>query len=338
MKAVRLFEPGRYPRLEEVAEPTVDGPWDVIVRIAGAGLCRTDLHLIEGMGGGLPLPRTLGHENAGWVAELGSAVSHLAVGDAVILHPLASCGFCLACRRGDDMGCTNGRFTGVTADGGMAEAVKTNARAVVKLPPGLEPRDVAAHADAGLTAYHAVKKAVPRLLPGTTAVVLGAGGLGHIGVQCLKAMTAARVIVVDRIEAALDLAGKLGGDELVLADGTQVQRVRDLTDGAGADVVLDFVGEGGAEQDARALLGRAGIHYVVGYGGTIEMKTMEFMAAEKSVVGSQVGTYSDLVELMHLAATGAVSLHNRIYPLEAVGDAIDDLKAGRLQGRGVLVP
>jgi NAD+-dependent secondary alcohol dehydrogenase Adh1 len=226
----------------------------------------------------------------------------------------------------------------MSADGGMAESVKTNARAVVKLPPGLEPRDVAAHADAGLSAYHAVKKALPHLVPGTTAVVIGAGGLGHIGLQCLKVLTAARLIVVDPLEPALELARKLGADEVVVADGTQVDKVRGLTDGAGADAVFDFVGEHGAQQDAGAVLGRGGLHYVVGYGGTMELPTIDFIMQEKSVIGNQVGTYVDLVELMQLAASGLVSLHNRVYPLEAVEDAIEDLRAGRLQGRGVLVP
>jgi NAD+-dependent secondary alcohol dehydrogenase Adh1 len=334
MRAVRLAD-DRHLRIEDVAEPKAEGPWDVIVKVGGAGLCRTDLHLIDS---GFPLPFTLGHENAGWVSEIGPAVQNVVVGDAVILHPIASCGLCLECHRGEEVRCTAGQFIGMSADGGMAEAVKTNARALVKLPPGLEPRDVAAHSDAGLSAYHAVKKAIPHLVPGTTAVVIGAGGLGHIGLQCLKALTAARVIVVDPLEAALDLATKLGADEVVVADGTQVDKVRGLTEGTGADAVFDFVGEHGAQQDAGAVLGRGGLHYVVGYGGTMEMQTLDFIVQEKSVIGNQVGTYVDLVELMHLAAGGLVSLHNRVYPLEAVDDAIEDLRAGRLQGRGVLVP
>ena len=164
-----------------MAEPKISGPNDVIVRIGGAGLCRTDLHIIEGQWAeksGVTLPYTLGHENAGWVHEIGSAVSNVAVGDTVIVHPLVTCGLCRACRAGNDMHCINSAFPGLTVDGGMANFLKTSARAVVKLDPSLQPKDIAALADAGLTAYHAVKKTIPVLYPGPKAVVLGAGGLG----------------------------------------------------------------------------------------------------------------------------------------------------------------
>src|SRR5881398_1719734 len=215
MKAVRLHQYEEHPVVEEVAEPKVTGPFDVIVRIGGAGLCRTDLHIIEGQWAkitGVSLPYTLGHENAGWVHEIGSAVSNVAVGDTVIVHPLITCGLCRACRAGDDMHCINNAFPGISVDGGMANFLKTTARAVVKLDPGLAPKDIAALADAGLTAYHAVKKAATILYPGTRAVVIGAGGLGHIGVQCLRALTPAEIIVVDPSERARALAGELGAD------------------------------------------------------------------------------------------------------------------------------
>src|SRR5213082_3996831 len=213
MKAVRLLEYNQLPKVAEVAEPKITGPFDVIVRIGGAGLCRTDLHIIEGQWAeksGVKLPYTIGHENAGWVQEVGSAVSTVAVGDTVILHPLITCGFCRACRAGDDMHCTNQAFPGISVDGGMANFLKTSARAVVKLNPSLHPKDIAALADAGLTAYHAVKKASPLLYPGTKTVVIGAGGLGHIGVQCLKALTPAEIIVIDRSEDSLELARATG--------------------------------------------------------------------------------------------------------------------------------
>jgi NAD+-dependent secondary alcohol dehydrogenase Adh1 len=196
MKAVRLHHYEEQPKVEEVAEPKITGPLDVIVRIGGAGLCRTDLHIIEGQWkekSGVTLPYTLGHENAGWVHGIGSAVSNVAVGDTVIVHPLITCGLCRACRAGDDMHCANNAFPGVSVDGGMANFLKTTARAVVKLDPSLAPKDIAALADAGLTAYHAVKKAANILYPGTKVVVIGAGGLGHIGIQCLKALTPAEI-------------------------------------------------------------------------------------------------------------------------------------------------
>jgi len=340
MKAVRLHKYHERPTVEQVPEPTISDPHDVIVKIGGAGLCRTDLHIYEGQWAeksGVELPYTLGHENAGWVEEVGSAVTNVAVGDTVILHPLVTCGLCRGCRAGDDMHCERGRFPGIDSDGGMAELLKTGARACVKLDPSLQPAAVAALADAGLTAYHAVKKALPLLYPGTKVVVIGAGGLGHIGIQSLEALTAAEIIVVDRSEAALELARSFGADHTVVADGSQVAKVQDLTDGNGAEVVIDFVGERGAEADAWEMTRRAGSHYVIGYGGTVNVPTIDVISTERNVVGNLVGTYNDLAELMVLAAQGKVTLHTRTYPLDAVNEAMDDLDGGRLQGRGILV-
>jgi NAD+-dependent secondary alcohol dehydrogenase Adh1 len=341
MKAVRLNKYHERPAVEQVPEPTITDPHDVIVRIGGAGLCRTDLHVYEGQWAdrsGVELPYTLGHENAGWVEEVGSAVTNVAPGDTVILHPLVTCGLCRACRAGDDMHCDMGRFPGIDSDGGMAGFLKTGARACVKLDSSLQPADVAALADAGLTAYHAVKKAVPDLYPGTTAVIIGAGGLGHIGIQSLRALTATEIIVVDRSEPALELARSIGADHTVVADGSQVEKVHELTDGKGAEVVIDFVGERGAEADAWKMARRAGSHYVIGYGGKVEVDTIDLISTERNVIGNLVGSYNDLAELMVLAAKDKVTLHTRTYPLDAVNDAMDDLEAGRLRGRGILVP
>jgi NAD+-dependent secondary alcohol dehydrogenase Adh1 len=341
MKAVRLHRYEERPMVEEVAEPAAAGPFDVVVRIGGAGLCRTDLHIIEGQWAAksnVPLPYTMGHENAGWVHAVGPAVEHLQAGDPVILHPLLTCGWCRACRAGDDMHCEQQAFPGIDADGGMAEYIRTSARAAVKLAPVVEPAAVAALADAGLTAYHAVKKAVPLLYPGTTCVVMGAGGLGHLGIQCLRAMTATRIVVLDRNEEALALTRDWGADETVLVDGSHLDRVFELTDGKGAEVVLDFVAEAGAEKDGWAMTKRAGSHYIIGYGGTVEIPAIDVISTERNVIGNLVGSYNDLVELMALTAAGKVEMLTQTYPLDAVTDAMDDLERGRLRGRGILVP
>jgi NAD+-dependent secondary alcohol dehydrogenase Adh1 len=341
MRAVRLHEYDKRPTVDQTPDPQITSPTDVIVKIGGAGLCRTDLHLVEGQWAektGTPLPFTLGHENAGWVHEVGSAVEHLSPGDTVILHPQATCGLCRACRAGDDMHCDNSFFPGLNTDGGMADFVRTGQRAVVKIDPKLQPADVAALADAGLTAYHAVRKTVPLLYPGTKAVLIGAGGLGHIGIQALKALTPAEIIVVDRSEAALELAKSIGADYGVLANDGQVQEVLELTDGKGAEVVIDFVGEQGAERAGVGMLRRAGSYFVIGYGGAINVPTIDIISTEINFVGNLVGTFNDLDELMTLAAQGKVKLHTQTYPLDAVNDAMDDLDGGRLRGRGILVP
>jgi len=341
VKAVRLHAFHQQPQLDEVPDPKISGPLDVIVKIGGAGVCRTDLHIMEGQWDaamGTPLPYILGHENAGWVHEIGSAVTNVAVGDTVILHPTPTCGLCHACRAGDDMHCINSSFPGLSTDGGMAEYLLTTARACVKLDPQTRPEDVAALADAGITAYHAVRKAIPLLYPGTTCVVIGAGGLGHIGVQCLAALTATRIVVVDRNPDALKLAEQLGAQHTVVADGRQVDAVKDLTGGNGAEVVLDFVAEQGAEMDGWNMTAAGGSYFVIGYGGTLEIPTLDIISTERNIIGNIVGTYNELAELMALAQAGKVTLHTRTYPLDAAVEALSDLDAGRVRGRAILVP
>ena len=341
MKAIRVHSYGSRPKVDDVPEPGAPGPDDVVVRIAGAGLCRTDLHIIDGwFADAIPadLPLVLGHENAGWVHAVGPAVEHLAVGDPVICHLNLTCGVCRPCRVGDDMRCARGpSLPGLMSAGGMAEMFPTRARAVVKLAAGTEPAEVAALADAGLTAYHAVRKAVPDLGAGSFAVVVGAGGLGHIGIQCLTALTPASVIAVDISEEALKLAMAWGADHVVPADGRQAQQVRDLT-GSGADAVFDFVGEDSTIGDSVAMLRPGGTYYLVGYGGTVTLPTLQMVLGEVTVAASLIGSYADLADLTTLANQGKVVLHSSRYPLEAANDAIDDLRHGRIRGRAVLVP
>ncbi|SFQ77328.1 NAD(P)-dependent alcohol dehydrogenase [Amycolatopsis rubida] len=341
MKAVQVTGYHRNLELRDVGEPKPRGPLDVVVKIGAAGVCRTDLHILEGQWAeksGVALPYTIGHENAGWVHAIGDAVTNVAVGDKVILHPLITCGLCRACRLGDDVHCENSDFPGIDTNGGYAEYLRTSARSCVKLAAGLEPADVAALADAGLTAQHAAAKAAKLLRPGDVCVIIGAGGLGHIGIQCLKAMSAATLVVLDRNPAALALAKEIGADVTVVADGTHVEAVLDLTGGHGAAAVVDFVGEGGATAEGVRMLRRAGNYYVVGYGENIDVPTIDVISAEINFVGNLVGSYADLQDLMTLAAQGKVKLHTARYRLEDFQQALDDLSAGRVRGRAILVP
>ncbi|KQY50131.1 MULTISPECIES: NAD(P)-dependent alcohol dehydrogenase [unclassified Nocardioides] len=341
MKAVQVVGYHTKMQLTEVPDPEVQGPFDVVVRIGGAGVCRTDLHVLEGQWeakSGVELPYTIGHENAGWVHAVGDAVTNVAVGDKVILHPLMTCGLCRACRFGDDVHCENSQFPGIDTHGGYAEYLLTNARSVVRIDDSLEPADVAALADAGLTAYHAVAKTAAATRPGDVCVMIGAGGLGHIGIQVMKAISAATLVVVDRNQAALDLALEIGADHAILADGNHVEKVLELTGGNGAEAVVDFVGEGGATAEGIAMLRRAGNYYVVGYGENIDVPTIDVISTEINFIGNLVGSYNDLQELMVLAARGDVRLHTTTYPLEDFQRALDDLDAGRVRGRAILVP
>lgn len=341
MKAVQVVGYHQNLEIREVEEPKLQGPLDVIVRIGAAGVCRTDLHVLEGQWeekSGVELPYTIGHENAGWVHAIGDAVTNVGVGDKVIIHPLMTCGLCRACRLGDDVHCENNQFPGINTDGGYAEFLRTSARSCVRLDDSLEPADVAALADAGLTAQHACAKAARLLRPGDVCVVIGAGGLGHIGIQVMKAISSATLVVVDRNPDALALAKEIGADHTVLADGSHVDAVLELTGGHGAQAVLDFVGEGGATAEGVAMLRNAGNYYVIGYGENINVPTIDIISTEINFVGNLVGSYTDLQDLMVLAAQGKVRLHTAKYKLEDFQQALDDLGAGKVRGRAILIP
>lgn len=330
-----------FVQYEDVPDPKIESPNDVIVRLGGAGVCRTDLHVVEGIWRDqveVELPYIMGHENAGWVEEIGSAVTGVKVGDPVICHPLVTSGHCLACRRGADMQATESSFPGINADGGYAQYLRTGQRSLIKLPETLAPKDVAPYTDAGLTAYRAAKKASRHLLPGEYAVIIGAGGLGHIGIQVLAALCAAEIIVVDRGDMALSLAKECGAHHLVKADGTEVDQVLELTGGNGAEAVIDFVGEGDAIANGLAMTRAAGSYYIVGYGGKIELPTIDMITSEKSIIGNLVGTYPELVELMELADRGLVHLATKEYKLENANQALLDLHHGEVKGRAVLIP
>ncbi len=331
-------------QFEDVPDPKIVKPTDVLVKIGGAGVCRTDLHVIEGVwkptmdpDGKSLLPLILGHENAGWIEEVGSDVEGLKKGDPVILHPRISSGVEIEHRRGEDMH-GSGSFPGLSENGGYAEALVTSMRNVIALPKSLTPKAVAAYADAGLTAYHVAKKASRLLLPGQYVVCIGAGGLGHIGIQCLKAMCAAEIIVVDKSDLALGLAKESGSDYLVKADGNEVDEVLKITKGKGAEAVIDFVGEKGSTKKGLDMTRPAGNYYIVGYGENINIPTVDMIFTERNIIGNLVGTWADLNELMALADRGLVHLATVEYALKDANQALRDLNDGKVKGRAILIP
>ena len=283
------------------------------------------------------LPYIMGHENAGWVEAVGSGVTSVAVGDAVICHPNRTCGVCMGCRYGEDMYCENAAFPGLMIDGGFAEYFLTNERALIKLNPDVTPLDVAPMADAGITAYRAAKRAAALLRPGAYCVLLGIGGLGHIALQCLHEISGCRTIAIDREPAAQALAKDLGADHVLDGGETIVEEVIEIT-GGGAAVVIDFVGELGVENLCWKMVGKGGQMFVVGYGGRIEVPTVHLTGQEISIGGSLVGNFTELVELMELNADGKVKMHYSEYRLADINTAIDDFKNRRFTGRAVLVP
>lgn len=317
--------------LEELPTPQAKGPFDVVVRVAAAGVCRTDLHLLTG---DLPhpLPLVLGHENAGWVHQVGSEVTSVGVGDAVLCYPFVNSGLTTSERAGLDSGAPNRRTPGITSDGGYAEFLMTNERSMLRVSHDADLASLATLTDAGLAAYRACRRAAAMLRPGDTATVIGIGGLGHLAVQILRALSPARVLAVDPNPAARELGLGSGAHDVISPDEFANQPP------GTARAVLDFVGLDDTSANGIRALGFGGTYLAIGVGGTIRMPLAELVEGEKTVCGVYVGTYTDLLEVTELAVSGLVRPHVVRYPLEAANDALLDLEAGRVLGRAVLEP
>lgn len=348
MKALRLMNWKTEPELVEIPKPT-PGPGQVVVKIGGAGACHSDLHLMhEFEAGAVPWnpPFTLGHENAGWVDSVGAGVTTVKEGDAVAVYGPWGCGKCPRCLLGVETLCERpmeqpipGGGGGLGLDGGMAEYMLVPfERLLVKLPNGLSPADAAPLTDAGLTPYHAVRRSMAKMLPESFVVCIGVGGLGHMGVQFVKALTAARVIAVDMKDEALNLAKSIGADFTVKSDENAVAKIREITGGLGADVVLDFVG---AEATIKTAMGSArslGDVTIVGIaGGTFPFNFFS-QAYEVSLQTIYWGSRPELIEIFNLAERGMVHAEHSTYSLDNAAQAYKDLAAGKVKGRAVIVP
>ena len=345
MKALRLTEWKSEAELVDVPDPS-PGPGQVVIRVGGAGACHSDLHLMHDFEPGLlpwGPPFTLGHENAGWVAAVGAGVDGFAEGDPVAVYGPWGCGRCRHCMLGMENYCQRPDLLGAPGgglgfDGGMAPYMLVpEARWLVPLGD-LDPVVAAPLTDAGLTPYHAVKRSLPKLVPGSTAVAIGVGGLGHLGVQFLAALSPATVIAVDQRREALDLAAKLGAHHTVRSGPDAAAEISELTKGAGAEVVIDFVGVEATLQLAAATARAMGDLTIVGIGGG--SLTVGFFAVqyEVSVATTYWGSRPELVEVLALAEAGRVHSQATTYPLEQGPDAYRALAAGTVEGRAVITP
>jgi alcohol dehydrogenase, propanol-preferring len=344
MLAYRLLQAQAQPEFQEVPEPQA-GPGEVVVRVAGSGLCHTDFTVISrdrAYWKEDPPPFTLGHEIAGWVEEIGSGVTRFQHGEAVAVNPSwASCGRCHMCRSGEENHCLYQkaiRAPGVGYDGGHAPYVLVpEARFLVPLGD-LDPIHAAPLTDAGITTYAAIKPALSGIWPGSTVVVIGVGGLGLYGVQILRQLTGARVVAVDKSEARLKLAREYGADVVVSSGPGAADQIRELTGGIGATFVLDCAGVDATLGTAVAALSWRGRLAVVGAGGG--SIPFDFF---KVPPGAQLGTSLNggsiaLMEVIEMAVLGRLKVLVDRYPLSAANQAYDDFEHGRLVGRAVLMP
>ena len=344
MKALQCLEIGAPPELVEIETPE-PGPGEVRLRVTAAGLCHSDWFLM-----GLPadqyvygLPLTLGHEAAGVVDALGPGATGVAVGDAVAVYGPWGCGRCHACAQGREDYCPNAAAQGIAppglgAPGAMAEyMIVDDPRHLVSLD-GLDPVECVSLTDAGLTPYHAIRSSLSKLWPGSTAVVIGVGGLGHVAVQILRAITPAAIIAVDVDDDKLALATEVGAHRTVRSDSDAGARIRESTAGIGAEAVFDFVGAAATVQLAREVVAIDGDVQIVGIGGATLPTGFFSTPFGASVRAPYWGSRAELLEVLDLARSGSVRVHVERFGLDDAPEAYRRLHDGGIRGRAVVVP
>ncbi|WP_410606099.1 NAD(P)-dependent alcohol dehydrogenase [Amycolatopsis sp. lyj-109] len=339
--AVRLTAWGRPPSLADAEVPDPVGT-EVLVRVEAAGICHSDLHVVDAPPGTFRyrLPFTLGHEIAGHVAALGDAAAGLEAGDRVAVHGPWGCGACRRCAAGEDNYCDRRADlawsgAGLGRDGGMADHVLVpHARHLVPIGD-LDAAQAAPLTDAGLTPYHVVARLT--LAGDSAVVVIGAGGLGHVAIQILRATTGARVFAVDVREDALALAHRSGAHRTLRAEpGTEAVLRRET---GGADAVLDFVGSDPTLALAAGVLRPGGTLAIVGSGGGQLTVAKPGPLPQGATVSLPFwGSRRELAEVIALARTGAIRVETELFPLTAAGEAFERLRAGQVRGRAVLLP
>lgn len=344
MQAFQLVAWQQPPQLREVAVPE-PGPGQVLLKVGGAGLCHSDLHLMEWEAGLMPFepPFTLGHENAGWVERVGPGVDAVKPGEAVAVYGPWGCGTCRACRRSSENYCEHAADLGVMGgglglDGGMAEYMLVPSSRLLVPLDGLDPRDAAPLSDAALTPYHAIKRSLHRLTPGSSTVVIGVGGLGHMAVQILKAVCATQVIAVDMSPEKLALATAVGADVAIQSGPDAAEAIREATKGRGADLVLDLVGSAETIALAAGSAHAESDVTIVGIaGGTFEFSFFS-QAYEAALTTTYWGSAIELIEVLDLARAGKIGVHVERHPLSEVATVYDRLREGRIDGRAVVCP
>ncbi|MFI6465847.1 NAD(P)-dependent alcohol dehydrogenase [Streptomyces sp. NPDC050538] len=344
MKALQYRTIGAAPEVVTVPDPE-PGPGQVLLKVTAAGVCHSDIAVMSWPAESFPydLPLTLGHEGVGTVAALGAGVTGVEEGNSVAVYGPWGCGTCAKCAEGKENYCLRAAELGIHppglgAPGAMAEYLLVDdARHLIPLD-GLDPVAAVPLTDAGLTPYHAIKRALPKLVPGSTAVVIGTGGLGHVAIQLLRALTSARVIALDVSEDKLRLARQVGAHETVLSDAHAAQAVRDLTGGVGAEAVFDFVGADPTVRTAGAVAAVEGEVAIVGIGGGALPVGFGHLPFEVSVNAPYWGSRSELAEVLALARSGAVSVHTETFTLDEAPLAYERLHAGKINGRAVILP
>ena len=343
MRAVRFVGVGKSAQVTEVEKPS-PGPGQVLIKIGGAGVCHSDLHVMEEDLGFTP-PFTLGHENAGWVARLGDGVTGFKEGDAVAVYGAWGCGRCHSCQLSTENYCENwasiGTFGGgLGSDGGMADYMLVPAVRLLVPLGDLSPAKAAPLSDAALTPYHAIKRALPQLHADSTVVVMGVGGLGHMAIQLLRVLAPVRIVAADVDDRKLDQAKSLGADDIINNRNADqaAERILEITGPRGAGLVLDCVGVQPTVDLGARLLGRNSVWTIVGLGGGHHDFHHGSTPYGCSLSIPYWGSRVELMEVIAMARDGRIHAETTEFPLDQAIEVYDKLKGGQIKGRAVLVP
>ncbi|MFV0450737.1 MAG: NAD(P)-dependent alcohol dehydrogenase [Propioniciclava sp.] len=344
MKAVQYRTLGQGPEVVEIDTPE-PGPGQIRLKVTAAGLCHSDWFVMDlpPEAATYPLPMTLGHEGAGVADKLGEGVKGIELGASYAIYGAWGCGLCHSCAQGQENYCPHAAEKGIVppglgAPGAMAEyVIVDHARHLVPLGD-LDPVESVSLTDAGLTPYHAIKAAQNKLFPGSTALVIGVGGLGHVGIQIIRALSQATVIAVDAREDKLELAREVGAHHTLLAGPDVADEVRQLTGGRGAEAVFDFVGMEATLETARASVAIDGFLHIVGIGGGLLQAGFFSTPMGAAVRAPYWGSRSELMEVLDLRRQGAISVHVERYSIDQATEAYAKLHTGSVIGRAVVVP
>jgi propanol-preferring alcohol dehydrogenase len=350
MRAARIIKTKEPLRIDDLRTPKPKNE-QVLVRVESAGVCHSDLHLWEGgyagpqgvfmkvEDRGVKFPLTPGHEVAGRIEEIGESVTGFQTGERVLVYPWIGEGLCPACRVGEENLCDLPRTLGIYQDGGYSELILVPSHRYLVNIQNLDINASASLACSGLTAYTAVKKANAQA--SETVVLVGAGGLGLMAVQLAKAMTNAQVVIVDVDDKKLSEAKRLGADQTINSLSTDaVKGIKDITGGIGSEIVIDFVNNAKTAQTTINMIRKRGRLIMVGlFGGALELNLPLIPLRAFTLTGAYTGKFADLVDLVAMAKSGKIqSVVSRKYKLDKVNQALDELKGGKIIGRGVLNP
>ena len=350
MRSARILKTKEPLHLEDLRTPKPKHE-QVLVRVESAGVCHSDLHLWEGgyagpqgvfmkvEDRGVRFPLTPGHEVAGRIEEIGESATGFQTGERVLVYPWIGEGLCPACRVGEENLCDLPRTLGIYQDGGYSQLILVPSHKYLVKIQNLDISASASLACSGLTAYTAVKKANAQA--SETIVLVGAGGLGLMGVQLAKAITNAQVVIVDVDDKKLSEAKRLGADQTINSlSSDPVKGIKDITGGIGSEIVIDFVNNAKTAQTTINMIRKRGRLIMVGlFGGALELNLPLIPLRAFTLTGAYTGKFADLIDLVALAKSGKIqSVVSRKYKLDDVNQALNELKDGKIIGRAVLNP